>query len=285
VKELVRRYYEELWNRWDDAAVDEIVAPDIEFRGSIGRTTRGIAEFRGYVAQIRAAFPDFHNEIEELIAEGDKVVARLTYTGTHAGSLFGIAATGRRIRYEGLALFTIRGGKIARGFVLGDTDALRRQLAAPTLPPGSGIAAATDAEREWAAVLMATSDPWRKLGRTLEQCQAALRNPSLQIHVAHGAAGEPLGYIMITPEGLAGSPYIRTIIVAHELRSSGVGTRLMEFAEELYRGRARWIFLCVTSFNERARALYERLGYVCVGELPDYLVDGATEILMKKRLS
>ena len=127
-KALIRRYYEELWNAWDAAAIDELIAPDIEFRGSIGRVVHGIEEFRDYVAQIRAAFPDFHNEIEELIAEDDRVVARLTYSGTHRGAILGLAATGKRIRYDGIAIFTIRDGKIVRAFVLGDVDALKRQL-------------------------------------------------------------------------------------------------------------------------------------------------------------
>jgi len=127
-KAVIRRYYDELWNRWNAEAVGELIAPDIEFRGSIGRTAHGIEEFRGYVAQIRGAFPDFHNEIEELIAEGDRVAARLTYSGTHRGAIFGTAATGKRIRYDGIAIFTIRGGKIARAFILGDVDALKRQL-------------------------------------------------------------------------------------------------------------------------------------------------------------
>jgi len=127
-KALIRRYYADLWNRWDAAAIDELIAPGIEFRGSIGRTVHGIEEFRGYVEQIRGAFPDFHNEIEELIAEDDRVVARLTYSGTHRGTLFGMAGTGRRIRYDGIAIFTIRGGRIALAFVLGDVDGLKRQL-------------------------------------------------------------------------------------------------------------------------------------------------------------
>ena len=70
-KNLIRRYYAGLWNRWDDAVVDEIIAPDIEFRGSLGITVRGRDGFRGYVARVRAAFPDFHNQIDQLLAEGD----------------------------------------------------------------------------------------------------------------------------------------------------------------------------------------------------------------------
>ena len=76
-------------------------------------------------------FPDFHNHIEELIAEGHKVAARLTYTGTHRGELWGYPPTGRKISYPGLAIFECQNGQIVRGQVLGDSETLRRQLTEP----------------------------------------------------------------------------------------------------------------------------------------------------------
>src|SRR5260370_19248902 len=79
-KSLVRRYYSELWNTWSLAALEELISPAIVFRGSIGTTVNGIEEFKRYVDKIRAAFPDFHNHIEELIDHDQKVSARLTYT-------------------------------------------------------------------------------------------------------------------------------------------------------------------------------------------------------------
>ena len=129
-KLLVRRYYFELWNAWSAAALEELISPDIVFHGSIGTAVKGIAEFTQYVDKIRSAFPDFHNHIEELIAEGNKVAARLIYTGTHRGELLGFPGTGRRITYSGLAIFEFKYAKIVRGYVLGDTETLKRQLAA-----------------------------------------------------------------------------------------------------------------------------------------------------------
>jgi ribosomal-protein-alanine N-acetyltransferase len=145
------------------------------------------------------------------------------------------------------------------------------------------IGAATDPEREWAARLMASSEPWTILGRTLEQCRAILTGDDL-VFVARDA-GRPLGFVILDPRGLASSPYVRSIAVAAEARGRGVGTHLMRFAEEHFRPRARHIFLCVSSFNARARALYERLGYDVIGELPDYWFDGASEFLLHKRLT
>jgi ribosomal protein S18 acetylase RimI-like enzyme len=56
------------------------------------------------------------------------------------------------------------------------------------------------------------------------------------------------------------------------------------WTEQYFRPSARHLFLCVSSFNPRARALYERVGFRAVGELPDYFIEGASEILMCKRL-
>ena len=127
-KELIRRYYEALWNRWDLALADELIAESIVFRGSLGITVQGREGFKEYMRAVRAAFPDFHNRIEELIAENDRVAARLTYTGTHQGEVLGIAPTGRQVSYAGVALFRVVDNRIVEGWVLGDVHGLVRQL-------------------------------------------------------------------------------------------------------------------------------------------------------------
>jgi ribosomal protein S18 acetylase RimI-like enzyme len=145
------------------------------------------------------------------------------------------------------------------------------------------IEAATELEREWAANLMAGSDPWTRLGRTLEQCRQSCRYPETMMFVAH-LEGEPTGFVLLQKRGVAGSPYIASIAVAENRRGGGLGSQLLEFAERLF-ADAKHIFLCVSSFNLRARTLYERHGYTVVGELKDYLIKGASEILMHKRLA
>jgi len=90
-KEIIRRYYQEMWNSWNFAKTEEILAPDIVFRGSLGRETKGREAFCDYMRQVLSAFPDFHNTIEEIVSENDGVVARLTYRGTHRGEIFGVA--------------------------------------------------------------------------------------------------------------------------------------------------------------------------------------------------
>ena len=136
-KAIIRRYYEDLWNPWDLEAANALISPEMEFRGSLGITVRGIEGFRGYMSTVRSAFPDFHNRVEDLVAEGDKVVARLTYTGTHQGEMFGLAPTGRTITYPGIAVFRISGDKIVEGWVMGDRLGLFQRLSEPVAPDPS----------------------------------------------------------------------------------------------------------------------------------------------------
>jgi len=125
---VIRRFYDRLWNRWELELADEIVAPDVRFRGSLGTELTGVEAFRDYVRDVQAAFPDWHNRIDELIATGDRVVARLTWSGTHRGELLGVAPTGRFVTYVGAAIFRLHDGRIEEGWVVGDTYELWRTL-------------------------------------------------------------------------------------------------------------------------------------------------------------
>ena len=144
------------------------------------------------------------------------------------------------------------------------------------------ISPAAPHELAWCARVMASTDPWITLGRDYDTCLARVHRPEFAVLVAR-REGAPLGFVLLHPTGVAGSPYIATIAVAQEARGAGVGAALMAFAEAYY-PEARHMFLCVSSFNLRARRLYERLGYATVGEFPDYVIAGASEILMHKRL-
>jgi steroid delta-isomerase-like uncharacterized protein len=127
-KALIRRYYEEFWNRWQFDLAEELIDQEVSFRGSLGRMVAGRGGLLGYMKHVQAAFPDFFNSIEEMIAEDDRVAARLIYTGTHRGEIFGIPATGHRIRYAGVGIFQISAGRIVEGWVLGDLAGLLLQL-------------------------------------------------------------------------------------------------------------------------------------------------------------
>jgi ribosomal protein S18 acetylase RimI-like enzyme len=147
----------------------------------------------------------------------------------------------------------------------------------------AGITPATEAEREWVASLLARSEPWITLGATAEDCRSTCQDPEYLLYIAH-RDGRPVGAISLQRRGVASSPYVKSIVVDEGDRSQGVGSVLLAFAEDLFREEARHLFLCVSSFNERARSFYERHGYRAVGELEDYIIEGAAEILMHKRL-
>lgn len=130
---------------------------------------------------------------------------------------------------------------------------------------------------------MAGSEPWTTLGRGLESCRAACARPELELWVARRQP-EPLGFVLVHPRGVAGSPYVASIAVAPAARGAGIGRRLLAHVEERFRPQARHLFLCVSSFNDGARRLYEREGFAVVGVLEDYVIDGASEVLMHKWL-
>ncbi len=128
IADLVRRFYRDVWNRWDDQAVDKLLAEDFALRGSLGDEERGRDGFRRYRDRVRAAFPDFHNEMIELVAGGERAAVRLRCTGSHEGELFGIVPTGRRVAYEAAAFLRSGDGQLCDVWALGDLENLRAQL-------------------------------------------------------------------------------------------------------------------------------------------------------------
>ena len=125
---LINCFYHDMWNRFDKTLFPALLTEDIQFRGSLGQSKKGYAEFGEYVDFIQRIFPDFTNEIEEVISEGDKAFAKLTYRGTHRGEVFGFAPTGRRIEYAGAAIFKFRDDRISEVWVLGDIYGLISQI-------------------------------------------------------------------------------------------------------------------------------------------------------------
>jgi ribosomal protein S18 acetylase RimI-like enzyme len=145
------------------------------------------------------------------------------------------------------------------------------------------VVAADEHDRDWAARVMADSEPWITLGRTLESCRRTCANLDYPMFVAR-VGRERAGFALLNRRGVVGSPYLATLAVAPARRGHGIGAQLVRFVEDYFRPEAVHLFLCVSSFNPRARRFYERLGFGQVGELPDYFIAGASELLMHKRL-
>jgi predicted ester cyclase len=118
-KALVRREQEELWNHTGNLdAAGEIFAPDY------------VEAARQEAADFRRSFPDVVSTIEDLIAEGDKVVARWKASATHRGGYLGIPPTGREVEFTGISVYRIEGGKVAESWTAEDDLGLMRQIGA-----------------------------------------------------------------------------------------------------------------------------------------------------------
>jgi ribosomal protein S18 acetylase RimI-like enzyme len=140
----------------------------------------------------------------------------------------------------------------------------------------------TEAEAAACARLMCSSEPWVTLGRTYEASLEKLRDETRERYVAF-RDGELAGFLVLDMRG-AFAGYIQTVCVAPAHRREGIGTRLIEFAEERIFRESPNVFLCVSSFNFLARKLYEKMGYKLVGALMDYKVRGHDELLFRKSL-
>lgn len=128
--------------------------------------------------------------------------------------------------------------------------------------------------------MMSASEPWLTLGRSFEKSLEIVRHPAKEVWVVPGTDG-PRAFVILDMHG-AFTGYVQTICVRSEERGRGLGTRLLEWAEARIFRESPNVFLCVSSFNPDARRLYERLGYVVVGTLDDYIVRGHDEVLMRK---
>ena len=125
-KALIRQFFEEVWNQGSEAAIDRFIAADAA--GNDPDFGMGREGFKRQWRAWRTAFPDLHFAIEEMVAEGDTVVARWTLTGTHEGPFLGAPPTGRGINVGGISLDHLRDGVLVSGFDGWDNFGLRQQL-------------------------------------------------------------------------------------------------------------------------------------------------------------
>ena len=112
-KALVRRYAEEILNQKNLDLFDEIFAPDFVQYGAEPNQVSGVEDLKQFFVMMRSGFPDFQVTIEDLFAaEGNKVVLRFTFRGTHQGEFMGIASNGNQVTMAGIDILRIADGKI-----------------------------------------------------------------------------------------------------------------------------------------------------------------------------
>jgi len=133
-KAAVRRFFEDAWNKGDLAQVKAFLADEFVSHNSLNFAIQSSDDYcRGLVAY-RAAFPDLLTSVEDVIAEGDRVVVRGTDRGTHQGEFMGRAATGRFVTATWIEIFRMEAGKAVEGWVEADTKMLMDQLSSEQDP-------------------------------------------------------------------------------------------------------------------------------------------------------
>jgi len=126
-KAIVRRYIEQVINEQRYDLADEFFVDTVELHG-VGSGINGQTALAEFYAMFGAAFPDWYMTINDMVAEGDKVVVRWTATGTHQGEIHGLPATGKPYTQIAIAIYRLTNGKIVEGWLQTDMVSMMQQL-------------------------------------------------------------------------------------------------------------------------------------------------------------
>jgi steroid delta-isomerase-like uncharacterized protein len=135
-KALMRRWFEEVWNKQRTDAIDEMMAPHAIAYGlaADGSNLRGPAGFKPFHQAFLDAFHDMRVTVEDVIAEGDRVAARWVAAGTHTGAGLGIAGTNRKMNITGMSIIRVENGRIVEGWNNFDVLGMYVQLGVVQMP-------------------------------------------------------------------------------------------------------------------------------------------------------
>jgi steroid delta-isomerase-like uncharacterized protein len=137
-KAIERRVIEEIFNQKNLSAMEELIDPNFTYHG-IGRELNGYEGFKQFFTMTSTAFPDFHVTIEDLIAEGDKVVNRMTVRGTFTGEMMGTPTTGKQFTITQIAIIRFVDGKVVEVWEVTDRLDMFQQLGIiPPMGPPQG---------------------------------------------------------------------------------------------------------------------------------------------------
>jgi steroid delta-isomerase-like uncharacterized protein len=117
-------------SRGDAAALDKLVAPDIVDHNPIPNQTPGIDGFKQWLAAARTSFPDLRGTVNDIVTEGDRLAARVTWEGTHGGQFLGLDATGTSVSFEAFHLVRFVDGRAAEWWGTADLLGVVQQLGA-----------------------------------------------------------------------------------------------------------------------------------------------------------
>jgi steroid delta-isomerase-like uncharacterized protein len=132
-KAIARRWNEEIWSKGNLAAIDELLASDFVFNYPSAGAAPDREGYKRTMAEFHGPCSDIQCSTKEVVAEGDKVVVRWTWSGNHTGEVWGVAATDERLTLTGISILRIVGGKIVEEWGEMDNLGLMEQLG--LLPP------------------------------------------------------------------------------------------------------------------------------------------------------
>ena len=132
-KAVVQRYWDGKWNERRPEILDELQTRDVAYHGT-SMTMNGIEEYKQVYGAYLSALHDTRIEVEELVAEGDKVMSRVALRGTHAGDLGGMPPTGKSFTVSAFTVFRIVDGRIAEEWEILDELGMMHQLGMELTP-------------------------------------------------------------------------------------------------------------------------------------------------------
>ena len=126
-KDTIRLLIEEVFNAGNTSVLSEVIHPNYRYQ-SPTESMEGVEDLKTFILAFRIAFPDLHIQIEDQMAEGDRVSTRITMTGTHQGDFLDLPPTGKRVRVQGVVLSRLEDGLIVEEWELLDQLTLLQQL-------------------------------------------------------------------------------------------------------------------------------------------------------------
>jgi steroid delta-isomerase-like uncharacterized protein len=124
---IIHRWFEEVWNRGREDAIDEMMSEDTVTHG-LEAEIRGPAAFKPFYRKFRAAFPDMRITVEDVLVDGDMIAARCSVTGTHTGPGLPVPAGGKPANFTGMCIARVKDGKLIEGWNNFDFLSLYRQI-------------------------------------------------------------------------------------------------------------------------------------------------------------
>lgn len=136
-KELYRRWIDEAWTKGNVDVLDDLHTPDFFDHSGLPGVSPDTAGVKQFIAGLHAAFSDLAITIEDMVAEGDRLVGRWVMTGTNTGSFNGMPATGRPVSLSGFDLLRVEGDRFAEVWAVADIAGMLQQLGVMPGPPSA----------------------------------------------------------------------------------------------------------------------------------------------------